>query len=149
MGYIICGFKNVINCFFFFWSVCVIYLLLCQFIQVMHKNIGKCIGGFPLYSIIREASDWSQIHASVNLPSQCQTVGVVKRYLQPLEELGVLQQMVWSPQTLDHHIMETDWDYMNVKKQSRQPKSTEESWWAHQDARMCWCKVNLRILKKV
>lgn len=92
----------------------------------MHKNIGKCIGSFPLYSIIREASDWSQIHASVNLPSQCQTVGVVKRYLQPLEELGVLQQMVWSPQTLDHHIMETDWDYMNVKKQSRQPKSTGE-----------------------
>lgn len=35
----------------------------------MHKNIGKCIGGFPLYSIIREASDWSQIHASVNPPS--------------------------------------------------------------------------------
>lgn len=34
----------------------------------MHKNIGKCIGGFPLYSIIREASDWSQIHASVNPP---------------------------------------------------------------------------------
>lgn len=31
----------------------------------MQKRLGKCIGGSPLYSIIREASDWPQIHASM------------------------------------------------------------------------------------
>jgi len=61
------------------------------------------------------------------------TAKVIKNYLQRKEEQGVLEVMVWPPQSPDLNIIESVWDYMKRKKQLRLPKSTEELWLVLQD----------------
>lgn len=50
----------------------------------------------------------------------------IKKHLkeQSLEEQRVLQQMVWSPQSLGAWIMESEWVYIRWQKQWRQAKSS-------------------------
>ena len=47
------------------------------------------------------------------------TARVIKNYLQQQEEQGVLQQMVWPPQSPDLNIIKSVWDYMKRQKQLR------------------------------
>ena len=42
----------------------------------------------------------------------------LKNYFQLQEEHGVLQQMVWPPQSPDLNIMESVWDYMKRQKKN-------------------------------
>lgn len=56
------------------------------------------------------------------------TVGVMKKSLQPQEEQGVIQQMVWTPQSPHLNIVVSVWDYMKRQKTHRELKSTKELW---------------------
>lgn len=58
---------------------------------------------------------------------------VIKNYLQCKEEQGVLEVMVWTPQSPALNIIKAVWDYMKRKKQLRLPKPTEGPWLVLQD----------------
>ncbi|MBN3274473.1 TCB2 transposase, partial [Polyodon spathula] len=74
------------------------------------------------------------------------TAKVIKNYLQRKEEQGVLEVMVWPPQSPDLNIIKSVWDYIKREKQLRLPKSTEELWLVLQDV---WANLPAEFLQKL
>ena len=74
------------------------------------------------------------------------TANVMKNYLQHKEEQGVLEVMVWPPQSPDLNIIESVWDSMKRQKDLRQPTSTGDLWLVLQGV---WNKLPAEFLPKL
>lgn len=82
---------------------------------------------FPSHDTIREASD--RVHTDSAARQQVEIYSWrKKKSLQPQEEQGVIQQMVWPPQSPHLNIVVSVWDYMKRQKTHRELKSTKELW---------------------
>ena len=74
------------------------------------------------------------------------TANVIQNYLQRKEEQGVLEVMVWPPQSPDLNIIESVWDSMKRQKDLRQPTSTGDLWLVLQDV---WNNLLAEFLQKL
>lgn len=65
--------------------------------------------------LIHHALPWKFKCTLLHDHSPKHTVRVIKNYFQWQKEQGVLQQMAWPPQSPDHNIMESVWDYTETE----------------------------------
>ncbi len=74
------------------------------------------------------------------------TANFIKNYLKHKEEQGVLEVMVWPPQSPNLNIIESVRDYMKRLKDLRWPTCTKDLWLVLQDI---WNNFSAKFLQKL
>lgn len=74
------------------------------------------------------------------------TARVVKTYLGEMEEQGILNTMVWPPQSPDLSIIKHVWEYLDRKRHQRQPTNAKQLFEVLKDE---WAKIPQEFIKKL